>query len=387
GHVLRVRVDDNERVTSGTLLLEIDPRDYEARLAQQRAALQAAIARADAANANLALVRVTAPAGVTQASSGLSQTEFGVEGASSGLDALRKMEEQAKAQMDVAEATAERGRADVVAAQAEAVRTAADRDRLRNLLEKGAVSQQEFDAADAAATSAQAHLDSARRQVDEDEAKVQQAASAYQAAKEQVDQGESGVKQAQARVGEAQGRLTAAGAAPEQIAVSAAQLEVANADVEQARATVKEAELNLSYTQIRAPRAGYVTRRAVENGNFVQIGQPLMALVTDDLWVVANFKETELTHMRPGQPVAIHVDAFPDQDFHGHVDSIQAGTGSRFSLLPPENATGNFVKVVQRVPVKIVFDELPDRPRTRLVLDPEPRLAPGMSVVPEVKVR
>ena len=130
---------------------------------------------------------------------------------------------------------------------------------------------------------------------------------------------------------------------------------------------------------MRAPIAGRVTNKAVEPGDYVQVGQQLLALVDPRVWVKANFKETELTHMRPGQPVTIDIDAYPDRQWKGHVDSFQQGTGSRFSLLPPENATGNYVKVVQRIPVKIVFDELPDSSRYLL--------APGMSVVPEVDVR
>ena len=152
----------------------------------------------------------------------------------------------------------------------------------------------------------------------------------------------------------------------------------AEANLEAARQRLNEATLKLSYTTITAPEAGRVTRKAIEEGMFVQPGQQLMAIVTDDLWVVANFKETQLAKIRPGEPVDIKVDAYPRRRFRGHVDSIQAGTGARFSLLPPENATGNYVKVVQRVPVKIVFDRLPDDPS---------RLGPGMSVVPAIKTR
>jgi membrane fusion protein, multidrug efflux system len=152
----------------------------------------------------------------------------------------------------------------------------------------------------------------------------------------------------------------------------------AAANLEAARQRLNESSLQLSYTTLTAPEAGRVTRKAVEEGMFVQPGQLLMAVVTDELWVVANFKETQLQHIRPGQPVDIRVDAYPRHRFRGHVDSIQAGTGSRFSLLPPENATGNYVKVVQRVPVKIVFDEPPDS---------QFPLGPGMSVVPRVQTR
>ena len=150
------------------------------------------------------------------------------------------------------------------------------------------------------------------------------------------------------------------------------------AEAEAARKRAADAALKLSYTRITAPEAGRVTRRSVEEGTYVQVGQMLMSVVPNDFWVIANFKETQLDHVRPGQPVDIKVDAYPGMVLRGHVDSIQAGTGSRFSLLPPENATGNYVKVVQRVPVKIVFDELPREPD---------RLGPGMSVGPTVRVR
>ena len=152
----------------------------------------------------------------------------------------------------------------------------------------------------------------------------------------------------------------------------------ADARVSAAAARLRQAELDVSYTKILAPVSGYVTKKAVEEGAFVQIGQALMAIVPDEKWVVANFKETQLTHMRAGQKVKIKIDTYSGKTFKGHVDSIQRGTGSRFSLFPAENATGNFVKVVQRVPVKIVFDEQPDGKKP---------LGVGMSVVPEVKVR
>ena len=141
---------------------------------------------------------------------------------------------------------------------------------------------------------------------------------------------------------------------------------------------MRQAELNLSYTKIYAAESGRITRKSVEAGNYVQVGQTLLSIVPDNVWVVANFKENQLGHMRPGQPATIRIDAYPDKIFKGHVESIQAGSGARFSLLPPENATGNYVKVVQRVPVKILIDEPPD---------PHHVLGPGLSVLPEVKVR
>jgi len=164
-----------------------------------------------------------------------------------------------------------------------------------------------------------------------------------------------------------------------QVAQSSSRAEGSKADAEKARAEVAQATLNLSYTKIIAPADGYVTKKNVEPGAFVQVGQSLMAIVRPNVWVTANFKETQLTHMHPGQPVTVSVDTYPDATFHGRVDSIQRGTGARFSLLPPENATGNFVKVVQRIPVKIVFDRPEELAKYRLV--------PGMSVVPEVNVK
>jgi membrane fusion protein (multidrug efflux system) len=154
------------------------------------------------------------------------------------------------------------------------------------------------------------------------------------------------------------------------------QVAVSQARAAQARAGVDDAELKLSYTKVSAPQSGRVTNKSVEPGEFITIGQPLLTIVPQEVWVVANFKETQLKYMKPGQPVKIKVDTYPGKSFKGHVDSIQAGTGAVFSLLPPENATGNYIKVVQRVPVKIVFDD-----------DPNDILSPGMSVVPVVKVR
>ena len=167
-------------------------------------------------------------------------------------------------------------------------------------------------------------------------------------------------------------------AAQAQEALSEAAVETAAAAVQQAEARVRQAELNLSYTKIIAPVAARVTARTVDVGNYVQPGQALLALVPTNVWVTANFKETQLTYMRPGNPVKVHVDAYPNQNFKARVDSLQAGSGARFSLLPPENAVGNYVKVVQRVPVKIVFDE---------ALPANLDIAPGMSVEPKVKVK
>ncbi len=285
--VRRVAVDDNQEVRAGDLLVQLDPRDYEA-------------ARAEAA-ANV--------------------------GSVNGKVA------QAVAQQVVTQATLGQARADVSSAQATAENASAELTRVQQLAERRVVSPQDVDNARAAARTSLANVDAARKKEE---------------------------------------------AALAQIGAADANVKAAEADLEQARAQLVAADLNLSYTKIIAPVDGRVTHRTVENGDYVAPGQALLALTPHDVYVTANFKETQLTHMRAGQEVEIEVDAFPDRKYRGHVDSIQSGTGAAFSLLPPENATGNYVKVVQRLPVKILFNATLDELRD---------LAPGMSVVPDVAVR
>jgi membrane fusion protein, multidrug efflux system len=335
-YVARVYVDDNTHVNAGDLLVALDPQDFEARLAQTRANLAAAVQEHRAAALNVRVVERTKGAGVQQAEAAVATAERQVDGAHSRL---------------------EQSRAQVVAAEAEATRAAADVRRYENLLKYGAVSHQERDNAVATTDKAAADLDATRR--------AQQAA---------VDS----LRQQQAQLAQERARLESAQAAPDEMAQSRAQADQLAAQISQYEAAVHQAELELSYTKLYAPESGRVTRKSVEPGAYVQVGQTLFSIVPDRVWVVANFKETQLRHMRPGQPATVWVDAYPDRVFHGHVDSIQAGSGARFSLLPPENATGNYVKVVQRVPVKIVIDEAPD---------PQHVLGPGMSVVPEVRIR
>jgi membrane fusion protein, multidrug efflux system len=335
-NVLRVHIDDNAQVKAGDLLVELDPRDFESRLAQARANLAAAVAQHQGATINVRVIGTTSGAGVQQAAAG-------VQGAQRRVDGARSRLEETQAQ--------------VAAADAEAVRARADAQRYERLAQQGFVSLQVRDDAVAKDRMAAANLDAAR--------KSEQAAA-------------DAIRQSEAQLGEAQAHLASAKAAPDQVAYSQAQAEQAAAQIIQLEAAVHQAELDLSYTKIYAPESGRVTRKSVEPGAYVQVGQTILSMVPEHVWVVANFKETQLRHMRPGQPATVHVDAYPDRVFTGHVDSIQAGSGARFSLMPPENATGNYVKVVQRVPVKIVIDDAPDGQRT---------LGPGMSAVPEVKVR
>jgi membrane fusion protein (multidrug efflux system) len=334
GLIESAEVGDNQDVAAGTVLVKIDQRDYQARLNEAKAALEAAQARWDVAKTNIDLAGANTEAALAEARAGVEQAAAAIQSSKSQL---------ASAQ------------ADVTAAEAEATRRQADLKRYQSL-DVRAVSRQQLDQAQASADSTQANLDAARKR---------------------VSAAESAVVEAQAKRAYAEGVLAAAKTAPQQIAVAVAQAKSAQAAVDQAKAAVDEAELNLSYTTIKAPVAGRVTRRMARPGQYLQVGQAVMALVQPEVWVTANFKENQLAHMSRGQDVDIAVDAYPGQTFHGKVDSIQAGSGARFSLLPPENATGNYVKVVQRVPVKIVLD--PEVTRNWL-------LAPGMSVVPRVHV-
>jgi len=336
GQVLHVYVQDNQHVNKGDLIAEIDPRDYQTQLDQAQAGLKTTAAHEAGAQSGMDLTSVVTGAVLVQATA--------------GLDAARD-------QVSVLRAQVTHAQAQMAAAEAEAHRASDDAQRYKTLHDKDEVSRQLLDHAETEARATAANLDAARQEV--------------AAAKAQLELAEKQVQQAK-------GRLLEAQSAPEQVQVRESDLQSASSLKDQQSAAVRQAELNLSYTKIYAPDSGYITKKSVEPGNFVQTGQVLMALVSDRLWVTANFKETQLQYMRPGQPATVKVDAYPQLRLRGHVDSIQSGSGARFSLLPPENATGNYVKVVQRVPVKIVIDDSPS---------PEYRLGPGLSVIPEVKVR
>jgi membrane fusion protein (multidrug efflux system) len=240
-----------------------------------------------------------------------------------------------------------------------------DVERLRGLVQKDEISQQQFDAAVATA-------DSARAAADAEKSEVASAQVAITVAEQRAAAARGAASQARAS-------LANAATAPQQLKVTQSRADAAEARVQQAEAALKQAELNLQYTTVRAPSAGVISRKTIEPGQVVQPGQPLLALVDlDSIWITANFKETQLKSMRPGQKAIVEVDALGGKEFDGHVDSIAAATGAKFSLLPPENATGNFVKVVQRIPVKIVLEN---------GQDPNHLLRPGMSVTPTVRVQ
>ena len=378
GYVAKVHVKANQLVKKGDLLLEIDPRDYEARLDQAKAALSAGEARLKEAQTGVELTRANSRANVQQASGTVQQARTGVEASRAQAAAERTRVTQASAAVNSAQANLQQAQAQVAAAQAELVRAQADVARYQELYNKDEVSRQRLDQAIATARTAEAQTEAARQRAAAAASQVRESEAAQRTAAETARRAEVQIGGARAQVQEAQGRLAAANTAPQQIASSEAQAQTASAGLEQLQAAVAQAELELSYTRLYAPDDGRVTNKSVEEGALVQSGQPLMAIVPGDVWVTANFKENQIGNIRPGQPAEITVDAYPGKTFKGHVDSIQAGTGARFSLLPAENATGNYVKVVQRVPVKIVFDEEPD---------PQHLLAPGMSVEPEVKIR
>jgi membrane fusion protein (multidrug efflux system) len=377
GYVAKVYVKSNQEVKEGDLLAELDARDYEAKLEQARAALAAGEARLREARTGVDLTRANTRASVQQATATVRQAQTGVESQRAAAAAERTRIAQAASGVATAQANVSQARSQLVAAEAEATRANADVARYQELLSKDEISRQRYDQAVATARTADAQVAAAQGRVAAAEAQVNEARAAETTAAENARRAQAQVSGAQAGVGEAQGRLAQANTAPQQIAVSQAQAESAGATIEQLRAAVAQAELDLSYTKIYAPEAGHVTNKSVEEGALVQVGQPLMAVVSGEVWVTANFKESQIGKMHAGQTVEISVDAYPGKTFKGHIDSLQAGTGSRFSMMPAENATGNYVKVVQRVPVKIVFDEQPD---------PSHLLAPGMSVAPEVKI-
>ncbi len=379
GYVAKVYVTDNQTVKAGDLIAELDTRDLQAKVDQAKAALNAGLAQQKQAQTQVSLTRVTTRAGVRQARAGVQQAQSNVAGARAGAAAERNRINQASATVNSAAANMQQMRAQLAAAQAEAVRANADVARYQALYEKDEVSKQRLDQAIATARTANAQVEAANERISAAESQISEAQAATSAQAANARKAQAQVGTAQAQVNEALGRLDQANAAPQQVAVSEAQAASAGANLEQLEAAVNQAELELSYTKIYAPDNGRVTRKAVEAGALVQVGQPLMAIVPGDVWVTANFKENQIGEIKPGQPVEVTVDAYPDKVFKAHVDSIQAGTGSRFSLIPPENATGSYVKVVQRVPVKIVFE--PNQ------IDPQHLLAPGMSAVPEVKVK
>jgi membrane fusion protein, multidrug efflux system len=378
GPVVRVAVQDNQHVAAGDLLVEIDSKDIQVQLDAARAALKGAESRLQFAQVEVGTVRKTAAAAVEVNRKGVQADEAAVETAKVRFSAARGMLEQAKTHLTAAEAGVAQARAADDAAEAEAQRTGKDLERYEKVFKEGGITPSQFDLFTTTARSAAAARVAAQSRIAAAEAQVVEAKAAIGTAEENVRQAESGIKEKQVVAEQAKARLAATDVAAESLAKAEAERDRAASDVEQLKAQVRQAELNLSYTRVVAPQAGTVTKKSVEVGDYVRPGQALLGLVADEKWIVANFKETQLERVKSGQTVDVRVDAYPDVSLKGRVDSIQRGTGSRFSLLPAENATGNYVKVVQRVPVKIILD------------GPIPAEAPlslGMSVIPYVRVK
>ncbi|MGE0711680.1 MAG: HlyD family efflux transporter periplasmic adaptor subunit [Planctomycetota bacterium] len=378
GHVQRVAVEDNQLVAQGDVLVELDPADLEAELEQAQASLSGLEAQAKAARANVDVTKVTTEAALAEASSGVALAEAELKSAAARVETAAGDVEEAELQRAAAGAGLEQARAGVQAAEADAERDRLDLTRARELEAQKAATQRDLDHAQAAAHASAARLLAARAQVRAAEAHTRELGATVAAKRATLAEERSKEVEARARVAQAQAQLRSAQTGPERVALAAGLVHVVEAQVAGARAGLELARLRRSYAVVRAPQAGRVTRRSVEAGAYVAVGQTLLTVVPARAWVLANFKEVQLGRMRPGQPVKVTVDAYPDAPLSGRVDGIQAGTGARFSLLPPENASGNWVKVVQRVPVKIVFDREPDPARYRLV--------PGLSVVAEVDV-
>jgi membrane fusion protein, multidrug efflux system len=338
GHVLKLNVQDNQYVEKGTVLVEIDPADYEVAVAQARAEYADAQAQAAAAGINVPITSVST-------SSQVSGAQAGVSSAKAGIAAARQQFEAAKSQIVEAEANNTKAQNDLL--------------RYKQLIDKQEISQQQYDQAVASAQASAATLAAARARAD---------ALAAQ------------IEQAQGKLAQAGADLRTADTAPQMMRVTRERALSAQANADRRKAELDQVELNLQYTKVMAPVSGVVSNRTVEVGQNVQPGQEMMKVVPldeGDLWVTANFKETQLRNIKPGLPAEIAVDA-NGKTYKGHVDSSAGASGARFSLLPPENATGNYVKVVQRIPVKIVFE--PGETKGH-------ELRPGMSVVPKVWIK
>lgn len=332
GRVGKVQVRDNQQVKAGQVLVQLDPADYQAALDQAKGALALAEGEARSAGVDVPRTSEDTASGTSSANAQLAMAQADL------MRAQATYEQSQTADLAYAQANIEKSRANAQLAQA-------DLARYLPLMEKGEISKQQYDAA-------KANADATASALTADQQKLVQAQRNVEISRAQLDA-------AKARVLQAQAGVASAHADTKRVAMRSADAQAKLAKVEQARAQVEAAQLNLSYCNVVAPIDGVVTHKQVEDGQIVQQGQGLMVIVPlQDVWVTANFKETQLRKMRPGQKAFVEVDTY-GKTFPGHVDSIAGATGAVVSLLPPENATGNFVKVVQRIPVKIVLDPIP----------------------------
>jgi membrane fusion protein (multidrug efflux system) len=336
GYITNVYVDDNQYVKAGTLLAKIDPKDFEVAVASAQANLANDQATAVASQVNVPVISVNTSSQLVSAEADVANARAGISGSEQQLAAAQ---------------------AAVLQAEANNVKAQDDVKRYKKLVDKQEISEQLYVQAVQTANGA---------------------AAAVQAALANVQASQDAIRQAQSRLAQASASVESAQTGPQQIRIQQSRAVAAAAAALKSKTAVEQAQLNLGYTRIIAPVDGVVAKRSAQPGQYVSPGQQLMAIVPlDDIWVTANFKETQLRNMRPGNPVEIDVDAY-GRTYTGHVESIAGGTGAVFSLLPPENATGNYVKVVQRLPVRLRLDK---------GQDPDHQLRPGMSVVPKVNVK
>lgn len=343
GMVVNVGVNDNQFVQAGSVLLQVDPRDYQ--VAVQRAEADLAQAQADAEAAH------------HEAMIGETTSENKLETAAAGLESVRSQLTSAQNQVAAAQARLASAQAKARQAEANSSKSTKDLERFKELVAKDEISQREYDAAVAVQEEARAALDAANADVAESQQNVSMA--------------EGKVNETRQTLLQAQAGLSTARTAPHQNALTQAQASSAEAEVEQMKAALEQAKMNLQHAEVRAPVSGWISKKSLEMGQVIQPGQPLLAIVPlENLWVTANFKETQLKKMHPGQEAIVVVDTYGGREYHAHVESMSPATGAKFSLLPPENASGNYVKVVQRIPVKIALEK---------GQDPNHLLRPGMS--------
>lgn len=350
GHVSEVLIEDEQVVKAGDVLVRLDPKDYEVAVEKAKADLADAVAALASSRTDVPITSMTTTSTLAGAKSGRADATAALSGAQQQLGG-------AKARLATAQAN-------VRVAEANYAKASADLQRYKLLVDKDEISKQQYDQAVAASESAHATLDAQKALVNE--------------AQQNVSAAEESIKQAHARVEQADATVAGAMTGPAQVKVTEAKVQSAAAKVEEERALLSQAELNVQYTTIVAPVTGIIARKNVEVGNNLSPGQQLMAIVPlEGIWITANFKETQLQRMKVGQPVKIKVDAY-DREYTGKVLRVAGASGAKMSLLPPENATGNYVKVVQRIPVRIALD--PGQNVDHL-------LRPGMSVEPSVRVQ
>jgi len=366
GHIVELLVQDNQVVRRGDLLMRVDPRDFQAKRAQASAAVATAEANLRAARSEVPLTREGTHAQIEQARAALQVSMVGVKSAESAVD-------ESRARLEARRSATDAMRAEIAGAQSTYRQAGRELERVKSLLKNDLVARRDYDQAEAAYETAGATVEALQRRMAQSEREIQQAQAELSNRVHAVDQ-------ARQRVAEARASLSLAESQIHQVSIKDAEASRAEARLREMQADLAFADLQLEHTEVRAALDGTVSKRNVELGQVVQMGQPLLAIVPlQDVWVVANFKETQLARLRPGMKATVEVDGYPDKSYTGTIESMSAGTGARFSLLPPENATGNWVKVVQRVPVRIHLNEKgANNPHT---------LRAGMSVVVTVRVR